>query len=90
MRATETVPADRIPELRARMLHWRQKARLPLEFNEPSADQILQIHAVARRLRLALPLNAFETRATPGNWLLAQEPKLGPRLARVPRRKTTG
>ena len=40
VRATVMVPADRIPELRALTLHWRQEAKLLLESDEPSADQI--------------------------------------------------
>ncbi len=71
------VPADRIPELRAITLAWRQEAKLLLEADRPSADQILRIHSVRRTLGLKLPVEAFETRASAAQWLLAQEPALG-------------
>ena len=89
VRVTVMVPADRIPELRALTLDWRKNAKLLLAADEPSADQILQIHTVARKLRLALPISAFETRATAANWLLAQAPKLGVRRSRGSSGKTT-
>ena len=79
------VPSDRIPDLRAITLAWRAEAKLLLESDRPSADQILQIHGVCRALGLALPVKAFETRASAGYWLLAHESKLGGRLVQLPR-----
>ena len=82
---TVLVPADRITDLRAITTAWRQEAKLLLESDRPSADQILQIHSVSRTLGLPLPVKAFDTRATAARWLLAQEPALGPIRPHMPR-----
>ena len=79
------VPAVRIPELRAITLAWRKEAKLLLESDQPTADQILQIHGVCRTLGLDLPVKAFETRASAAYWLLAQESKLARRRVYIPK-----
>ena len=78
------VPADRVSELRAISLAWRAEAKLLLESDRPSADQILQIHAVCRTLGIELPIQAFETRASAAYWLLAHESKLAGRRVQMP------
>ena len=57
------VPSVRVPELKAVALEWRRVAKLLLESDLPSADQILQIHAVCHALDQPIPPEAFETRA---------------------------
>ncbi len=84
---TVLVPTNRISELRAITVAWRQQARLLLEADLPSADQILQIHSVSRTLELALPVKAFETRGGAAQWLLAHGPVLGAIRAREPCRR---
>ena len=90
MAATVRIPADRLSELREIALEWRREARLLLEGDLPSADQILQIHAISRALGLNLPVEAFETRAAATDWLYAHEKKLGPRRAHIPRFQGAG
>lgn len=85
VRITVMVPTDKIPHLKALTLQWRQEAKLLLEIDLPSADQILQIHAVCRTLGLDLPEHAFATRGDAQDWLLAHQPRLGLALHR-PRR----
>lgn len=70
------VPVDKIPVLKALAVEWRSEARALLQTDLPTADQILQIHAVCRTLNLSLPEDAFRTRGAAANWLLAQEPGL--------------
>jgi hypothetical protein len=82
VKITVMVPADRIPELRGITLEWRRKANMLLHSDQPSSNQILQIHAVCRDLGIPLPLEAFATRATAESWLLSQEPALGTRRPR--------
>ena len=84
VKITVMVPADRIPELRGITLEWRRKAKMLLCSDQPSADQILQIHAVCRDLGVQLPFEAFATRATAESWLLAHQPALGARRLRLP------
>jgi len=85
LKVTVMVPAERIPELRAITLAWRREAKLLLESDLPSADQILQIHAVCRALGLRLPVEAFETRAMADQWLLAHQTRLGALRLQAPR-----
>lgn len=82
---TIRVPATRIPELRGIALDWRKQARLLLDSDYPTADQILQIHGVCRTLALEVPARAFDSRASAASWLLAQEPKLARRRVSMPR-----
>ena len=56
MRITVMVPAERIPFLKALTLEWRREAKILLEQDMPTADQILQIHAVCRTLDIPLPV----------------------------------
>ena len=67
------VPSNRIPELTEIALAWRRIAKLLIESDQPSADQILQIHAVSRTLGVPLPVEAFESRVAAANWLLTHE-----------------
>ena len=89
-KVTVMVPADRVPELRAIALHWRQDSKQLLESDRPSADQILQIHAVSRTLDIRLPVHAFETRSSAALWLLAHEKALGAKLPHRPRVRLRG
>jgi hypothetical protein len=57
-----------------------------LEQDVPTADQILQIHAVCRTLDLPLPEGAFASRGDAQVWLLAREPKLGKLMLHRPKR----
>ena len=41
------------------LLEWHRDAKLQLESDQPSADQILQIHGVCRVLPIKLPIDAF-------------------------------
>lgn len=86
VRITVMVPADRITHLKALTLQWRQEAKLLLEIDLPSADQILQIHAVCRTLGLDLPEHAFATRGNAQEWLLAHQPRLGRLIVHRPKR----
>lgn len=79
------VPVVRVPDLRELAAEWRREARLLLEEDLPTADQILQIHGVCRALELPLPLEAFTTRYAASSWLARHEKKLGPRHVRLPR-----
>ena len=82
------VPSVRVSELKAIALEWRRGAKLLLESDLPSADQILQIHAVCHALDQPIPPEAFETRATAAAWLHAHERKLGQRRIHIPRHHT--
>ena len=82
------VPSVRVAEIKAIALDWRREAKLLLESDLPSADQILQIHAVCHALGLLIPSEAFETRATAAAWLHAHERKLGQRRIHIPRHHT--
>lgn len=84
VKITVMVPANRIPELRGITLEWRREAKMLLCSDQPSADQILQIHTVCRDLGVQLPLEAFTTRATAESWLLAHQPALGARRLHLP------
>ena len=76
VRVSVMVPVDRVPYLQTLTLAWRREAKLLLDSDLPTVDQILQIHAVCRALRLKLPLEAFESRMAAEQWLIAQEPRL--------------
>lgn len=78
------VPAERVAELRAIALNWRAEARLLVNADYPSADQILQIHAICRTLNLDLPVEAFATTSSAARWLLAQESQRGQREIQRP------
>jgi len=82
------VPSVRVPEIKAIALEWRREAKLLLESDLPSADQVLRIHAVCHTLDLTIPPEAFETRATAAAWLHAHERKLGQRRIHIPRQHT--
>jgi hypothetical protein len=82
------VPSVRVTELKAIALEWRREAKLLLQSDRPSADQILQIHAVCDTLDMPVPPEAFETRATAAAWLHAHERKLGRRRIHIPRHHT--
>ena len=71
------VPAERVPEMRLLALNWRAEAKLLMDADYPTADQILQIHAICRALDLDLPVNAFQTTSSAAYWLLAQENQNG-------------
>jgi len=86
VRITVMVPAERIPYLKSLTLEWRREAKMVLEHDTPTADQILQIHAVCRTLDLPLPHRAFESRGNAQEWLLSQEPKLGQLMLHRPKR----
>jgi hypothetical protein len=79
------VPVTRVAELRALVAEWRREARMLLEEDRPTADRILQIHAVCWTFGLDLPMGAFETRTTAAVWLARQEPRLGQRRVRLPK-----
>ena len=85
VRITVMVPADKIQHIKALTLQWRQEAKLLLEIDLPTADQILQVHAVCRTLGLDLPEHAFTTRGDAQEWLLAHQPRLGLALHRPKR-----
>ena len=84
VKITVMVPANRIPELRGITLEWRREAKMLLCSDQPSSDQILQIHAACRELGMRLPVEAFATRATAESWLLAHQPALGARRLHLP------
>lgn len=86
VRITVMVPAERIPYIKALTQEWRREAKMVLEQDVPTADQILQIHAVCRTLSLPLPEGAFASRGDAQAWLLAQEPKLGKLILHRPKR----
>jgi hypothetical protein len=71
--------------LRALAAEWRREARMFIEEDRPTADQILQIHAVCWALGLDLPMGVFETRTTAAAWLARQEPRLSQRRVRLPK-----
>jgi len=79
------VPAERAPELRLIALNWRAEAKLLMAADYPTADQILQIHAICRTLDLDLPVWAFTTCASATQWLLAQERQVGQRQIQKPK-----
>jgi hypothetical protein len=79
------VPAERVPELRAITLNWRAEAKLLTDADYPTADQILQIHAICRTLDLDLPISAFGTASAAAHWLLTQESRIGDRELRKPK-----
>jgi hypothetical protein len=79
------VPVTRVAELRALVAEWRREARMFIEEDRPTADQILQIHAVCWTLGLDLPIGAFETRTTAADWLARQEPRLSQCRVRLPK-----
>ncbi len=81
------VPMVRLPELDALLVAWRQEAKLVLESDQPSADQILMIHGICRTLRIKLPIAAFATRLTAADWIGEKQKQLGDRKARFPRRR---
>ena len=56
VRMAVAVPVDRIPHLRALLVEWRREAKMLLESDLPTSDQILQIHAVCRTLRIKQPI----------------------------------
>jgi len=85
VRMSVTAPIDRIPHLRAITLEWRRDAKMLLESDLPTSDQILQVHAVCRTLFLKLPIEVFETRALAEQWLLAHQPQTGWRILHKPR-----
>ena len=78
------VPIDKVPTVKALATEWRAEARALLDSDLPTADQILQIHAISRTLDLPLPVEAFHTRAAAARWLLAHEPELGDAKQRRP------
>lgn len=86
VRITVMVPAERIPEIKALTQEWRREAKMVLDQDLPTADQILQIHAVCRTLDVPLPERAFASRGDAQEWLLAQEPKLGRLILHRPQR----
>ena len=63
-------------------------AKLLLESDLRSADQVLEILGVCRTLRTKLPIDAFATPATAEAWLLAQNLRLGARRVHVPERRS--
>lgn len=79
------VPAERVSELRMIALNWRAEAKLLMDADCPTADQILQIHAICRALDVELPIQAFATTSSAAHWLLAQESQIGQR--QIPRPK---
>ena len=85
MKVAVYVPAGRIPELRELALRWRAEAKQLVEGDYPTADQILQIHAICRALEIELPLDAFATISSAAKWLRDQESKLGERQIQRPR-----
>jgi len=88
VKMTVMVPANKIPALRGITLEWRREAKMLLHSDQPSSDQILQIHAACRELGLQLPLEAFVTRATAESWLLAHQLALGARRLHLPANRT--
>lgn len=78
------VPASRLTQLRELTAEWRREARLLLESDLPTAEQILQIHGVCRALDIPLPVSAFATRFAASAWLESHEAKLDQRRVRLP------
>ena len=68
------VPVVRLQELDALLVGWRHGAKASLKKGQPTADQILMIHAVCRALRIKLPIGAFATRYTVDDWLRDRQP----------------
>lgn len=85
VRMPVTVPIDRIPHLSAITLEWHRDAKMLLDSDLPTSDQILQVHAVCRTLFLELPIEVFETRALAEQWLLAHQPQIGWRILHKPK-----
>ena len=81
------VPIAQLAELEALLVAWREEARLLLQSDQPSADQILMIHAICRTLRLKLPISAFATRLTADAWIREKQARLGARKPQFPRRR---
>ncbi len=79
------VPIINLQELDALLVGWRHDAKASLEKDQPSADQILMIHAFCRALRIKLPIGAFATRNTADDWLRDRQPRIGDNLPRPPR-----
>ena len=88
VRVTVMVPAERVRQLRALTLAWRREAKMLLQSDLPTADQILEIHGVCRTLGLKLPIQVFETRFVAEQWLFAQQDRLEGRVVHVPKRPT--
>jgi hypothetical protein len=80
------VPVHRITELATLLVEWRRLARAQLDTDQPSAEQILNIHAICRTLKLRLPVGAFATRYTAEAWLREQRPALAGRDLMMPRK----
>ena len=84
-------PSPQTPEERAvenaryQTLNWRAEAKLLTDADYPTADQILQIHAICRTLDLDLPTAAFRTASAAAHWLLTQESQIGDRELRKPK-----
>ena len=85
VKVTVLVPAERVPELRAVAQTWRAEAKLMMNADYPSADQILQIHAICRTMDLDLPVEAFATCSSAARWLLAQQDRVSQRQIRKPK-----
>jgi hypothetical protein len=81
------VPILRMAELDQILVEWRRQAKMSLQSDQPTADQILRIHAVCRTLRLKLPITAFATRLTADSWLHEMEPRLGDSAVQLPRKR---
>ena len=79
------VPAERVSELRVIALNWRAEAKLLMAADYPTADQILQIHAICRVLDLDLPVKAFATCSSAAQWLVARESQVGQRSIQMPK-----
>jgi hypothetical protein len=80
------VPVHRMTEPATLLVEWRRVARAQLDTDQPSAEQILNIHAVCRTLRLRLPVGAFATRFTAEAWLREKRPALEGRDLMMPHR----
>ena len=71
------VPIVRSQELDALLVGWRHGAKASFEKGQPTADQILMIHAVCRALRIKLSIGAFATHYTADDWLRDRQRRLG-------------
>jgi hypothetical protein len=85
--SVRVVPSVTVPEFKAVALEWRREAKLLLERDLPSADQILRSTPSVMRWT-KIPPEAFETRATAAAWLPAHERKLSQRRIHIPRHHT--
>jgi hypothetical protein len=56
------LPIIRVPEMAELLVAWLHEARAALGSDQPTADQILMIHAVCRALRIKLPVGSFHPR----------------------------